>query len=117
VGSLAPPSPNQSLDLICLQNWLILNGKGRSTGHAEIAKLEGGIGSAKMRGQGEPLAFACAECAATEVSVIVGFVYWDFDLMLDEPELSGQEFFNEFLIYGRCASCGKSSSVANLGKL
>jgi hypothetical protein len=85
--------------------------------HAEIAKIEGGVGSAKLRGKGEPSKFLCPNCAGEVFSVIVGFVYWDFDLMLDEPESPGQEFFNVFLIYGVCNKCGKASPVANLGKL
>jgi hypothetical protein len=85
--------------------------------HAEVGKLEGGIGSVKIRGKGKPSHFACSACASTVFQVVVGFVYWDFDLMLDEPDLPGQEFFNVFLIYGLCTKCGRASSVANLGKL
>jgi hypothetical protein len=85
--------------------------------HAEVGKLQGGIGSAKLRGDGEPVAFVCPGCSAILFSLIVGFVYWDFDIILDEPELPAQEFFNVFLIYGVCKGCGKASSVADLGKL
>lgn len=85
--------------------------------HAEVGKIEGGIGSAKLRGKGNPVPFVCPKCSGTVFSVIVGFVYWDFDIIQDEPELPVQEFFNVFLIYGVCTNCGKASPVVDLGKL
>ena len=49
----------------------------------------------------------------------IGFIYWPgaFDLILDEPDLPIQEFFNEFLYYGRCVSCGEESAITDFGKL
>jgi hypothetical protein len=85
--------------------------------HAEVGKIEGGVGSATMHGTGEPLAFACPDCSKAIFSVTIGFVYWDFDLFFDEPHLPSQDFFNEFLIFANCRNCGKTSAVANLGKL
>ena len=85
--------------------------------HAEVARLEGGSGSAKLRGDGEPVPFACPGCSAVLFTVTVCFVYWDFDIMLDEPGLPGEEFFNLFLIYVSCQNCGTVSSVVDLGKL
>lgn len=85
--------------------------------HAEVGKLDGGVGSTKIRGKGDPRSFHCPDCSQTAFSVIVGFVYWNFDVMLDDPHLPGQEFFNVFLIYGKCRNCGRSASVASLGKL
>jgi hypothetical protein len=87
--------------------------------HSEVAKLEGGTGSAKLRGKGARLAFACPKCTSNVLEVTVEFVYWDaaFDLFVDEPELPCQEFFNVFLSYGRCAACGKSFELTDFGKL
>jgi len=85
--------------------------------HAEVAKLEGGIGSAKIRGSGLRSTFECPSCSDTIFQVTVGFVYWDFDIIYDEPELPGQEFFNVFLMYGHCQNCHHISSITDLGKL
>lgn len=85
--------------------------------HAEVAKLEGGIGSAKIRGSGLRSAFKCPSCSGTAFQVSVGFVYWDFDIIYDQPELTGQEFFNVFLMYGDCQACHHISPVTDLGKL
>ncbi len=85
--------------------------------HAEVAKLEGGIGSAKIRGSGSRSAFECPSCGGTVFQVTVGLVYWNFDIIYDEPELPGQEFFNVFLMYGHCQNCHHISLVTDLGKL
>src|SRR5687768_12599504 len=42
--------------------------------HAEVGKLEGGIGSAKLRGSGTRTAYACPTCGKTVFRMIVGFV-------------------------------------------
>jgi hypothetical protein len=85
--------------------------------HSEIAKIEGGIGATKFRGSGLRSAFACPECSEIAFQTTVGFIYWNFDLIYDEPELPAQEFFNVFLMYGHCQNCGKTSQVTDLGKL
>jgi hypothetical protein len=86
--------------------------------HAESAKIEGGIGSAKYRGVGQRTLHICPKCFSTNFkNIIVGFVYWDFDVMIDEPDLPIQEFFNVFLFYVTCQSCGHISKPVNLGKL
>jgi hypothetical protein len=87
--------------------------------HSEVAKIEGGIGSVKMRGEGPRQPFPCPACDRQVFVVIVGFVYWGvaLDLFLDEPELPAQEFFNVFLSYGRCVACGEVSSLTDFGKL
>lgn len=86
--------------------------------HAEIAKLEGGTGSAKIRGDGSRTEYQCPNCSGKVFNdITVGFVYWDFEIMLDEPELPGQDFFNVFLIYTRCQDCGHTSRAIDLGKL
>ena len=86
--------------------------------HAEVAKIEGGIGSAKYRGDGPRTAYKCPACSKTTFNdVTVVFVYWDFEIMVDEPELPGQEFFNEFLFYVSCKDCGHGSRPIDLGKL
>lgn len=85
--------------------------------HAEVARLEGSRGSCHMRGTGEPSRFLCPQCSESIFSVIVGFVFWHFDIIYDEPDLPAQQFFNEFLIYQRCKNCRKVSSAVHLGKL
>ncbi len=86
--------------------------------HSEVAKIEGGIGSVKSRGEGPRRPFSCLACGAQLFVVTVSFVYWPaaFDL-LEEPELPILEFFNEFLSYGRCVACGEVSALTNFGKL
>jgi hypothetical protein len=66
--------------------------------HAEVDKLEGGAGSAKLRGTGPRTGYTCPGCQKNIFRMVVGFVYWDFDIAEDEPELPAQEFFNEFLL-------------------
>ena len=87
--------------------------------HAEVSKLEGGSGAATYRGKGTRECFRCPTCCGEVFIVIVGFVYWEgaFDLFLDEPNLPFEDFFNVFLSYGKCVSCGMSSSFTDLGKL
>jgi hypothetical protein len=84
--------------------------------HAEVGKLEGGVGSATIRGSGPRSVFKCPNCNKTGFQITVGFVYWDFDIMYDEPDLSRQNFFNVFLMYGHCQNCHHISPVTDLGK-
>jgi hypothetical protein len=85
--------------------------------HAELAKVEGGVGSAKIRGNGVRSEYVCPNCENKTFKVTVSFIYWDFDIMYDEPDWAGQEFFNVFLIYGHCQNCDHVSPIADLGKL
>jgi hypothetical protein len=87
--------------------------------HSEVAKIEGGVGSVKIRGEGARQQFPCTACRAQVFVVTAGFVYWSaaFDLFLDEPELPFQEFFNLFLSYGKCVACGEVSALTDFGKL
>ncbi len=85
--------------------------------HAEVAKLEGGTGSATIRGSGERKAYRCRRCRHDVFELIAGFVYWHFDIVFDEPELPAQNFFNEFMMLCICARCGDVSEPAELGKL
>jgi hypothetical protein len=85
--------------------------------HAEVAKIEGGTGSVKFRGSGDRKTFTCSNCANSRFKITVGFVYWDFDMILDEPGLAAENFFNEFLMYCLCADCGHVSQPTELGKL
>ena len=85
--------------------------------HAEVGKLEGGVGSAKLRGSGTPTAYACPACSKTVFRMVVGFVYWDFDIIEDEPALPAQEFFNVFLLYCTCSNCGRVAEPTEFGKL
>ena len=87
--------------------------------HAEIAKREGGIGSAKCRGEGPRQAWPCPECKGELFALIVAFIFWDavLDLVADEPELPPQEFFTIFLPFARCVGCGHLSEPTDFGKL
>lgn len=85
--------------------------------HAELGRLDGGPGSSKIRGSGERERFRCPGCPAEWFTVDARFVWWDFDLALDEPELPAQDFFNEFVAYGTCETCGQISQLTDFGKL
>jgi hypothetical protein len=85
--------------------------------HAELAKLEGGGGSAKVSGSGERKVYRCGNCQHQVFDLTLGFAYWHFDIIFDEPELPAQNFFNEFLMLCTCARCGGLSEPVELGKL
>lgn len=85
--------------------------------HAEVGKLEGGTGSAKIRGTATRTAYACPACSGDSFGMVAGFVYWHFDIIEDEPHLPAEEFFNVFLLYCTCAACGRVSEPTQFGKL
>jgi hypothetical protein len=86
--------------------------------HPEVDKLAGQTGgSAKVHGVGRGTAYPCPSCAADRFTVDVGFVYWDFDLMHDEPDAAWEAFFNEFLMCCTCVGCGTVSVPTEFGKL
>src|SRR5262245_47285105 len=64
--------------------------------HAEVAKREGGIGSAKYSGEGPRTAWRCPQCKGEQFALTVAFIFWEavLDLAADEPEWPPQEFFN-----------------------
>jgi len=75
--------------------------------HAEVGKLEGGTGSGKIRGVGEQRMYYCKHCENDIFDFVIGFVYWHFDIIFDEPELPAQNFFNEFIMLIRVRSLRK----------
>lgn len=87
--------------------------------HSELAKLEGGPGSCKIKGDGVRDRFRCLECREPRFSMIVAFVYWEavYDLAMDEPSLAVENFFTVFVSCGICANCGKIAHVTDFGKL
>ena len=85
--------------------------------HAEVAKLEGGTGSTQVLGTGKRSTFLCPNCDKSVFDVAVGFVFWHFDLIEDEPELPGENFFNEFLMGCTCMKCDHVSEPTGFGKL
>ena len=85
--------------------------------HAEVAKLDGDTDSVKFRGIGEQKVYHCKHCENDVFDFVIGFVYWDFDIVLDEPELPAQDFFNEFIMLCTCGRCGRVSEPVMLGKL
>ncbi len=96
----------------CYQSSLMIDEHGY---HSEVAKLEGGIGSATFRGSGETQPFHCHECGREQFTVVVTFIYSDgaFDLFLDEPELPAANFFDVFEARGKCSECSKTSLIAS----
>jgi hypothetical protein len=87
--------------------------------HVEVARIEGGGGSVKIRGEGDRRRFPCPACEADSFIVTVAFIYWPaaIDLFYEQPHLPMEEFFLEFLSYGRCDSCGEVSAITDFGKL
>jgi hypothetical protein len=63
--------------------------------HPEVAKREGGIGSAKYRGEGPRMVWPCPQCKGEVFGLTVAFIFWDaaFDVV-EEPGWPLQEFFN-----------------------
>jgi hypothetical protein len=82
--------------------------------HAEI-----GSRSATIRGSGDPLSFPCAHCAGQLFEPTVVFLYWNLDLIEDEPHLipRAADFFNEFVAFGKCTECGEMERFTDFGKL
>jgi len=88
--------------------------------HSEVAKREGGIGSATYRGEGgDRVAWSCPKCTGQVFSVSVAFIFWDavLDLAEDQPEWPIQEFFLVCLLFARCAACEHVSQPTDFGKL
>jgi len=67
------------------------------------------------RGTGARQAVPCPECGTSEFSMTAFCAHPHFDLIEDEPELEprAQEYFDSFDCRGKCAACGKESSLAN----
>ena len=86
---------------------------------AEVAKREGGIGSAIYRGSGLPAAWGCPQCDSRVFSLTVAFIFWDavFDLAADGLGWPLQEFFTVFLSFAQCSECRQLSEPTNFGKL
>jgi hypothetical protein len=80
----------------------------------EVARMEGGVGSATFRGTGIPMQFHCHHCNASEFEVQASFIYSPgaFDLFLDFPEVPAQDFFDLVHMSGKCCGCGESSVIA-----
>lgn len=83
--------------------------------HSEVARLEGGVGSATFRGTGPTAPYCCQACEATDFAVTVSLIYSDgaFDLFLDEPELPAEDFFDIIDVRGQCQECGNSCVIAS----
>ncbi len=83
--------------------------------NSEIGKAEGQSWDSNYRGSGERQSVPCPECGASEFSITAFCAHPHFDLIEDEPELEprAQEYFDSFDCRGKCAACGKESSLAN----
>jgi hypothetical protein len=85
--------------------------------HAEVARIEGGVGSSKLRGDGPRQAYSCPSCGGQDFDITVGFVFWDVDELAEEFDSDWENLFNVFLCYSRCAGCGQLSQPTDFGKL
>ncbi len=85
--------------------------------HAEVAKLEGGLGGAKLSGSGERAPYACPQCAAEAFSMRVALTYWNLDELGDEFDERWEDLFNEFDLTARCAQCSGIVRPTAFGKL
>ena len=85
--------------------------------HAETARLEGGIGSVKLRGQGPRQSFPCPKCQTDIITLEVGFVFWNPEDLAELFETDWENVFNEFLCRCQCRGCGETSEPTDFGKL
>jgi hypothetical protein len=86
--------------------------------HSEVAKPEGGVGSAKQRSEGLWVAWQCPQCKGELFGLTVAFTFWDaVSDLADEPDLPLQDFFNVFLSFAVCSGCGHLSEPTDFGKL
>lgn len=87
--------------------------------HAEVAAREGGVGSAKRRGEGPPSAWRCPRCGGERSGLVVAFLYSGavLDLAEDEPGWPIRDFFTAFLSCADCLACGHRSEPTDFGKL
>src|SRR5262249_11068529 len=87
--------------------------------HPEVAKREGGVESAKYRGEEPRTAWRCPQCKGGLFALTVAFIFWEpvLELAAGGPEWPPQEFFNVFLSFARCAGCGHLSEPTDFGKL
>lgn len=88
--------------------------------HAEVARVEGGVGSAKLRGEGPRSTYACPGCDATGCEVSTAFDYWGLDELAEMTEEGGyavDNLFNVFWCDCRCTGCGQTFQPTDFGKL
>lgn len=83
--------------------------------NSEVARIEGGVGSATYRGTGVASPFHCHSCDATDFVVTTSFIYSDgaFDLFIDEPDLPAEDFFDIIEARGKCVQCDSVSLIAS----
>lgn len=84
--------------------------------HADVARRDGGLGSAKLRGKGAQQPFVCPGCRGDMFEVTVAFVFWSPDELV-EFEDNWADLFNVFLCYCNCVVCGQTSMPTDFGKL
>ena len=96
----------------CGQVSLIVDEHGYNS---EVARIQGGVGSAIYRGKGAASPFGCQSCDATDFLVTTSFIYSDgaFDLFIDEPELPAEDFFDIIEVRGKCVQCNNVSLIAS----
>ena len=111
-GPLVFVSPLAFLCSSCGKTTEIINTKKHGY-NAEIAKMEGGVGDSNYVGKGKRKSVPCPKCGGTEYSLTAYFGHPHFDLIEDEPALEPrvQEYFDSFSCFGKCASCGRDSSL------
>jgi hypothetical protein len=72
--------------------------------------------SAKYRGEGPSELFSCPACGRGEFSVSVQFDYGEgcHDLVEDEPDLAIENYFQNFMVDGRCTHCGRIARILDM---
>ena len=83
--------------------------------NAEISKPYGKTCETNYRGTGPRQVMQCPACGRPEFTITAFCAHPHFDLIEDEPELEPrvQEYFDSFGCRGKCAACGKESSLAD----
>lgn len=72
--------------------------------------------SAKLRGVGPPELFACPACRGERFRVSVQFDYGEAcrHLAEDEPELAVEDYYDNIMVDGECAGCGRNSRILDM---
>ena len=88
--------------------------------HAEIARAEGGAGSAKLTGSGSPTPHSCPLCGKPDFAMVAVLAYWDLEEIGEaalELSLAPEDLFNTFELECECLSCQHRSQPTDFGKL
>lgn len=84
--------------------------------NSEMDKIEGGGGSAAYRGEGTRTRYGCPKCGKDRVEVTMQFGYWDgaIEVLEEDPDLPGADFFNMAVCLAKCVACGTVTPASEL---